>query len=351
MSLRLVIFTGKLDSVKIPQNHANQMKKHRMRIGIAFSDRVIPFVDRSVLPRSFELEFEWGAADDIFYRALHANDFDLAEMSLAAYCVLTSRGDRRFVGLPIFTLRAFRHNSVYARSDSDLTSFAELSGCKVGLPEYQMTAAVWIRGLMADEYGVDLKSIEWYAGGVDKPGREERIPLHMPPGYQLTRLNGQQTLGAMLLAREIDALIAPGAPEAFTRTHGRVRRLVLDHRQRESRYFQESGIFPIMHLLVMRREAYEAKPSIGLDLYEAFAAAKEVSMNRLHNPDTAAYMAPWLAEEIESTRRIMGNDYWPYGVRANERCLATFLKCISDQGLLARPLTIAELFAPELKLT
>ena len=327
------------------------MRKHRIRAAIAFSDRVAPLLDRSLQPRNVELHFQSGSADDIFWRALHGNAFDLAEMSLAAYCVLVSRSDRRFVGLPVFTLRAFRHNSVYVRSDSGLTSFAQLSGRKVGLPEYQMTAAVWVRGLMADSHGVDLTWVEWYAGGVDKPGREERIPLRMPPNYRLTRLGEQQTLGAMLLKGEIDALIAPGAPEVFKKTAGRVRRLIVDYRQAEGRYFQETGIFPIMHLLVMRREAYEAKPAIAADLYELFSEAKQASMSRLLDTETPAYMAPWLHEDVENTCRTMGSDYWPYGVRTNEHCLATFLKFVSDQGLLAKPLTVAELFVPELRST
>jgi 4,5-dihydroxyphthalate decarboxylase len=327
------------------------MSKNHIRLGIAFSDRVIPFLDGSVQPRSLELEIESGTADEIFLRALHANVFDLAEMSLAAYCVLTSRDDRRFVGLPIFTSRAFRHNCVYVRSDSDLTSLAQLSGRRVGLPEYQMTAAVWIRGVMADDYGVDLKSIEWYAGGVDLPRRQERIPLRMPPAYRLTRLSPQQTLGSMLLTGEIDALIAPKAPDVFRETDSRIRRLIVDYRERETRYFEKNGIFPIMHLLVMRRETHEAKPRISADIYEAFMAAKEVSMTRLRDTEAPVYMAPWIADEIERTYRVMGDDYWPYGVRANERCLATFLRFIREQELLERPLTIAELFVPELRLT
>jgi 4,5-dihydroxyphthalate decarboxylase len=324
-----------------------QTGRRRLQIAVATSDRIAPFRDRAVRPDSFDLEFADAPAEQIFWRALHSEDFDLTEMSLAAFCILRSRGDQRFVGLPVFTSRLFRHNSVFVRHDSAIGSFRELAGRRVGLPEYQMTAAVWVRGLLAEQYGVDLRSIEWYVGGVEKPGRKERISLDPPAGYRIHRLDDNQTLAGLLADGAIDAYMSAGIPAALGAAGG-VRRLLADPGAEERHYFARERIFPIMHMLVLRRRCYDADPGLARDVYDAFAAAKDVAARRLYNTETLAVMLPWLNEEYERTRELMGPDCWPYGVGRNEHCLGTFLRLLAGQQLLARPLTVADLFPSEL---
>jgi 4,5-dihydroxyphthalate decarboxylase len=326
------------------------MRKRRLKTGIALTDRVLPLIDGSVVPSTFDLEFDFATPDSVFRRALNAGEFDLAEMSFAAYCILLSRGDRRFVGLPVFTSRAFRHGAVYVRDDSDFTHFSELTGRRIGLPHFVMTAAVWVRGLIAAEGGVDLRSIHWFAGGVDTPRHGERLAMPILPGYRVTRIGETATLAQMLRDGDIDAVISARAPHDYIERRG-VRRLIADPLDASTRYFEQRRIFPIMHLLVMRREGYEADPPLVRKIYDAFCAAKDISAERLADSDALFCMAPWLVEQSERTRDLMGNDYWPYGVARNTECIEEFLWLLAEQQLVSRALSQDELFAGELSAT
>ena len=212
-----------------------------LSVGISYSDRVAPILDGSVKSPDLALSLHFAPVDEIFWRGLHSSDFDLAEMSLAAHCVLASRGDRRFVGLPIFTSRMFRHGSVYVRNDSSITCPSKLAGKRVGVPEYQMTAAVWMRGIFSEHFGLDLRSVHWFAGGVDRPGRKDRIDLELPPEHKLSRIPEDQTLSEMLLSGDIDALICAKMPKAFSDGSGRIRRLSPTLASRRSTIIERPG--------------------------------------------------------------------------------------------------------------
>lgn len=317
-----------------------------LRAGIGFSDRIFPMLDGSVQVKDMKLAFESAPADQLFWRALHNDEFDLVEMSFAAYCILASRGDTRFVALPIFTSRAFRHNAIYVRADSPLTQLEELAGKSVGLPEYQMTAAVWIRGILECEVGIPLTSITWHAGGVDTPGREDRIPFTPPPGLRVQRIAPSSTLSDMLLHEKLDALISPRAPSATA--SGRIRRLLANSRAEEIAYYRRRNVFPIMHLLVMRRSAYAQRKSGLRKLYLAFDTARHMAGQRLRDTETQACMLPWIGNEIEATENIMGKDFWPYGFSKNKHCVEQFLRHLSTQGLMAKTMNAQDLFPEEL---
>ena len=327
---------------------AAAMPVKRLSVGIGVSDRMQPLLERRVRSEQVEFDFDMSAVDNIFWRALHTNAFDVTEMSLAAYCILLSRDQRPFVGIPVFTSRIFRHSSVYVSMASNIQTASDLAGRRIGVPEYQMTAAVWMRGILEEYHGVRVADVTWYKGGVNKPGRIERIPLELPSKYRLQEIPGGDTLDDYLRSGRIDALITAKMPESFKAKDPAVRRLFPDSRAAEEAYFRESGIFPIMHVLVLRREVYERDRQLARAVFDAFLAAKQLSERQLYDPDALACMVPWLIQEMEKIYEVLGHDYWPYGIERNRRCLSTFLGYLAGQGLLRRPVSVEDLFAEEL---
>jgi len=313
---------------------------------MAVSDRMLPILTGEITSPDVALIFETGRPSDLFWRALHDGAFDITEMSLAAHAILTSRGENPFAGLPVFTSRMFRHGSIFVSEEAGISRPEDLAGKRVGIPEYQMTAAVWIRGFLMEFYGVTPADIHWFTGGVNRPGRAERIALRAPPSVRVERVAANRTLNELLLAGEIDAIIAPQVPQAFRQGDPRVRRLFPDYRQDEAEYFIHTGIFPIMHLLVMRRELAAKAPELPALLFDLFDRARQRAMETLADADAPYVMLPWQVEEAERTRALMGDDYWLYGLDANRHTIETFLRYLGEQGLLARQVQIEELFAP-----
>ncbi|MGH9386539.1 MAG: ABC transporter substrate-binding protein, partial [Vicinamibacterales bacterium] len=223
----------------------------------------------------------------------------------------------------------------------------DLIGRKIGLPEYQLTACVWIRGLLAEHYGVPLTSVTYYIGGQEEPGRSEKMRVQLPPEIRVERIGPAQTLASMLADGEIDALYAPRTPSTFYSSPDRVRRLFDDFKSIEREYFQQTAIFPIMHTLVMRRDVYERDRWIAQSLLKAFRAAQQETYHDLIETSALKMMLPWLVAHVEETRRDMGHDYWPYGLEPNRRTLETFLRYSYEQGLAKQVLSPDQLFAPE----
>ncbi len=318
----------------------------RLSAGMSVSDRMLPLLTGQVTTPELKLNFECDTPNALFWRALHDGAFDLTEMSLAAHAVLTSRNASPFVGLPVFTSRMFRHGSIFVSATSDITHPELLAGRRIGVPEYQMTAAVWMRGILQEHHSVTLTDIHWFTGGVNQPGRKERIALHLPADLHVEPISERATLNDMLLAGEIDAIIAPQIPQAFHQGDARVKRLFGDSREIEEAYFSETMIFPIMHLAVVRRELVAAEPKLADTLFRLFDAARRHAMAALCDTDAPAVMLPWQADEITRTRALMGDDYWPYGIDANRHVLETFIRYLGEQELLARPIEVGELFAP-----
>lgn len=210
-----------------------------------------------------------------------------------------------------------------------------------------MTAAVWMRGILQDDYGVLPASVTWLTGGVNKPGRRERLDLRTPPDYRIENIGDQSTLDGMLCAGEIDAIISPQIPESFVHGSGGTKRLFADPRAEEITYFEKTRIFPIMHMLAVRRERYEKDPTLATKLFDAFQLAKQQSLNRLYDGDALYIMLPWLVNEIEATMATMGVDFWPYGVEPNRHVLEAFVRHLENQGLIDGALSLEELFVPD----
>jgi 4,5-dihydroxyphthalate decarboxylase len=278
---------------------------------------------------------------------LRNREFDVAELSLSSYTVSMFREPRPFVAIPIFPSRFFRHSSIYINANSGIREPKDLIGKRVGTPEFQMTAPVWIRGILAEHYGVPVDSVTYVTGGEEEPGRSEKIKLDLPRNIKIQPIGPTQTLSAMLASGEIDALHTARMPSTFTLEDGPVRRLFPNFREVEQEYFRKTGIFPMMHTVAIRREVYEENRWIAQALYKAFAEAQRKTYEDLYVTAALKAMLPWLTSHVEETRALMGDDFWPYGFEGNRATLATFLRYHHECGLSKRLLQPEELFAPE----
>ena len=241
----------------------------------------------------------------------------------------------------------FRHSCIFISTQSGIREPKDLIGKRVGTVEYQMTAPVWIRGILQDEYGVPVDSCEYFTGGMEEAGREEKLKLDLPPRIRIRHIGPQKTLSSMLAAGEIDALESPRMPSTLHTQPGKVRRLFEPYVEIERAYYRKTKIFPIMHAIAIRREVYEQNPWIAMSLYKAFAQSQKIAYEELYETAALRTMLPWMIAEIEEVRRDMGHDWWPYGFAPNRAALDTFLRYHHEQGLSQRRLTPEELFAPE----
>ena len=269
-------------------------------------------------------------------------------MSSAKYVSLRSSGDDSVQAIPVFTSRLFRHSCIYVRTDK-IKAPSDLVGARVGIPSWSMTAGVFARGLLSDSYGVRPQDIAWIQAGLDRPGRSEPIRLpSLPDGVSIVS-NQKDTLEGMLWSGELDAVISPAVPESFDRssqTGGAIGRLFPDSAEAEREYYKETGVFPIMHLVVIRRDVAAAHPWLATNLYRAFEVAKRRFFARVVDIAASRLPIPWIDDHLASVRRILGDDPWPYGVEPNRVALEALLRYSREQGLLAGDITVDELFLP-----
>lgn len=310
-------------------------------------DRTQALVDGRVRPDGIDLNVQMLEVEETFFRMLRHREFDAAEMSLSSYCMTLTRPDPPFIALPVFPSRLFRHGCIFVSAASGITRPEDLRGKRIGVPEYQMTAPVWIRGILADEYGVDPADVTYVTGGEEQPGREEKLKLALPERFRVEPIGPEDTLSAMLADGRIDALHTARIPSTFYTRPDAVRRLFPDFKAVEQDYFRRTGLFPIMHVVVIRRDVYAANRWAARALCKAFEAAKALVQDELRVTASLRTMLPWQIAAVEETAALMGGDWWPYGVSANRAVLDTFLRYHHAQGLSARRLTVEELFAPE----
>jgi 4,5-dihydroxyphthalate decarboxylase len=287
------------------------------------------------------------AVEETFFRMLRHREFDVAELSFSSYCVSLSRAEQPFIAIPVFPSRFFRHSCIYIHTGSGIKEPKDLIGKRIGTPEYQMTAPVWIRGTLADEYGVPVNSVTYFTGGEEEPGRSEKLALDLPPDIRVERIGPDQTLSSMLARGDIDALYTARTPSSFRSGDGAVTRLFDDFATTERDYFRRTGIFPIMHTVVVRRDVYERDRWVAQSLYKAFCAAQREAYEDLAQTAALKTMLPWLTAHVEETRREMGDDFWPYGIERHRHVLKTFLRYSYEQGLAKQLLQPEQLFAPE----
>ena len=283
--------------------------------------------------------------EEIFFRAVRYAEFDVTEMSFSTHILQTQRGDSEYLGIPVFLSRVFRHSGFYIRTDRGIESGADLKGKTVGVPEYQMTAAVWQRGLLKDEYGIDPWEISWRTGGLEQSGREERTPINLPDHYDLKRIGPDQTLSAMLEAGELDAIISPPMPSCLQRGVPNVGRLWPDYRQAEQDYYRRTGLFPIMHILGVKKSLAVEYPWLPANLYKAFGKAKNLAVRDLEAIGALKVSLPWVGAELAETRELMGLDIWSYGVSENRKDIEALIRYSAEQSLTEPGLTPEDLFA------
>ncbi len=308
-------------------------------------DRTVAIADGRVPLPGIDLTYLPLSAEEIFYRMARHHEFDAAEMSLSSYTLTLTR-DRPFVAVPVFPSRTFRHHAIYVRGDSDITDPCQLAGGAVGIPEYQMTAAVWVRGILAEHHGLPIDAVSYRTGGLLEPGRIEKLRIDVP-GVDIRPIGPRDTLSDLLVAGEIDALYTARTPAHFNDGSGRIRRLWVDPQPVEEDYFRRTGVFPIMHTLVLRRDVYERNRWIANSLVKAFREAKQLADEALAETVALASMNPWGWAAADRARAVIGADVWPYGIDENRATLTTFLRYLREQHLVPGDLAPEDLFAPE----
>lgn len=313
-------------------------------------DRVHAVQDGRVVPQGISLTFLPNPPEVTFFRMLRHHEFDVAEMSLSSYVLSLFDEEPPFVAIPVFPSRVFRHGSIYLAPGSQVTAPAQLAGATVGVPEYQMTASVWIRGTLADQHGLPVDAVRYRTGGLHDAGRVEKLRLDLPEHFDVRPIGPHETLDGLLASDRIDALYTARAPRSYDPADagpGRVRRLFPDSRRVERDYFRQTGVFPIMHTVVIRREVHNRHPWVARSLFDALSAARDAVYPELQEVTALKGMLPWSVTEAEDTVDLMGPDFWPYGIEPNRTTLSTFLRYSHEQGLAKRLLAPEELFVPE----
>jgi 4,5-dihydroxyphthalate decarboxylase len=319
-------------------------------------DRTRALADGRVAVAGVDLRYVTLDPEEVFFRMVSGGEFEVSELSLATYHVLRDKALQAgvaapFVAVPVFPSRSFRHGSIYVNADrippGDAAAARALIGATVGVAEWQLTANVWVRGILADHYGVPVESVRYRTGGLNAPGRHEKVELSLPSSIDVSPIGAGQTLSGMLAAGEIDAIYSPRAPQGHGT--GRVRRLFADTRAEEERYFAETRIFPIMHVLVIRRDVYEANRWLPRELAKAFTAAKRIAYDELARTAALSVSLPFAGEEYAAATAMMGTDYWSYGIAGNRDVLRAFGRYAVAQHLITELPAVEELFAKELR--
>ncbi len=315
-------------------------------------DRTRALMDGSVRPEGIELTYLNLFVADIFQRMVRNKEFEVSELGLTFYIGTLGLEEPPFIAIPVFPLRFFRHSAVFVNTASGIESPKDLIGKKVGeLFLYGHDAGIWAKGILSDEYGVPTNSYPYYVGGLDRPvPKWDWLPFQPPSNVRVQQLGPNQTLDGMLEAGEIDALYSAIVPPSLLKGSKNVRRLFENYEAVEREYFRKTGIFPIMHTLVIRKDIYQKDPWVAQSLYKAFKEAKNQASNLYKAGEPfmhGLFMIPWLTAHREENRKLMGDDLWPYGLEPNRKVLETFLRYHHEQGLSKRRFKPEELFAPE----
>jgi 4,5-dihydroxyphthalate decarboxylase len=283
---------------------------------------------------------------DVFDRMVGGQEFDIAELSASEFISLSGKGDCPFVALPVFPSRVFRHGYIFVNPRSGIRDPKDLAGRRIGLPIYTQTAAIWARGHLAHQFGVDLSGVRWLQGAVEEAGTHGKP--HAPPLLKPVAIEQNESgrsLAALLARGEIDALIGSRKPASLGEASGIVR-LFPNYRALERELFEQAKIFPIMHLIALRRELHEENPWLATSLYKAFVDSKRRARERMRYGGSLAVMLPWLLSEIEEIDEVFGGDAWPYGLEPNRPTLEALVRYMVEQHFIAHPIQIENLFVP-----
>lgn len=326
-------------------SQAGGVSRVQLTMAISAYDHVRDLVTGEVRAEGIDLVPLELPIEEIFYRFTRYREWDVSELSLAKYCSMVSAGDETLTAIPVFPSRVFRHSAIYVRAEAGITAPGDLAGRRVGVPEWSQTAGVYVRGMLAEHHGLDLAAVDWYQAGVDEAGRAEKVGLHLPPGVEV-RSMADQSLSELLLAGKLDAVISARPPRAFREAPSDVVRLFPDHLVAEAEWWRVTGVFPIMHVVALRRDVVDAHPWVAMNLFSAFDRAKTRSLERCLDMTASRVPIPW-APVHASVLQAAGCDPWPYGVEDNRVTLGTFLRYAQAQGVCGRHLAVEELFWPQ----
>jgi 4,5-dihydroxyphthalate decarboxylase len=320
------------------------MAKLNLSVAIGDYDRTRPLIAAEVQIDGVDPVFMTLSPEEIFFRAFRAEEFDICELSLSSATVRTANGNFLYVGVPAFLSRAFRHTAIYVRTDR-VKKPADLKGRRIGLPEYQLTANVWARALLQEEFGIKPSDITWVRGGIEHPGRPEKIALNMPTGTKLEDAPAGATISSLLAAGEIDGYIAPRPPAVAAGTPN-IGWLFSDPTAAAMDYYKRTKIFPIMHIVGVRRSLAEQHPWLPGAVFKAFENSKSIALERLSDTSATKITLPFVEERLKQARDLMGYDFWSYGLEGNRHVLENFFKHHHAQGLSSRLITPEDLFHP-----
>lgn len=322
------------------------MSNLRLSVAVGDYDRTRPLIDGDVQIDGVDPTYLRLSPEEIFFRAFRNTEFDICEVSMSSYVVSLARGNATYVAIPVFPSRAFRHTSIYIRKDRGIDTPADLRGRRVGIPEYQLTACVWARALLEDEYGVKPSDIEWVRGGFEEAGRKEKIALNLPDGVRLCEAPDGQSLSTMLADGEIDALIGPRMPSGFNDNGAQIGWIFPDPTAAAADYYRKTRIFPIMHMIGIRKALVEEHDWLPASVFKAFVAAKRLCAARLGDTSATKVMLPFVEEQFYRAKKLMGDDFWSYGFAENRHVLETFVRHHHKQGLSERLVCAEEMFHP-----
>ena len=297
-----------------------------------------------VRPAGIELTAMQLPIEEIFFRTFSSTEWDISEFSFAKYVSMLSTGTAPFRAIPVFPSRVFRHSAFYVRAGGSVREPQDLAGKRIGVAEWAQTAGIYARALLQHEYGVRLSDIRWVQAGVNEPGRSEKVKPVFPSGVEVQPLK-DRSLNEMLLSGELDAVISAREPAAFMAGDSRIVRLWPKSQEMEEAYYKKTGIFPIMHAMVVSNDVLAANPWVAANLYRAFQEAKTNSLRRLRSIVHSPIPVPWTQNAYTHAREVLGDDFWPYGLEPNRATLTAFLGFCHEQGISARRVSIEELFS------
>ena len=317
-----------------------------LSIAIGDYDRNRPLIDGAVPIDGVDPVFMKLTPEELFFRAFRHQEFDVSELSFSSYVVSVSRNDAKYVAIPAFLSRAFRHSSIYIRNDKGINSPEDLKGKRIGVAEYQLTANVWARALLEDEYGVKPSDISWIRGGMEVADRPEKVKLNLPADVNMQPAPKGRTLNQLLSDGEIDGYIGPRTLSCFDNNHPKIERLFTDSKGAALDYYKRTSIFPIMHIVGVRRTIVDQHPWLPMALLKGFEQSKAIALKALADTSVTKITLPFVEEQLEDTQRLLGEDYWSYGFKANMKTLDMFLEHHHRQGLSERRVKLDELFWP-----
>ena len=307
-------------------------------------DRTRPLVEGLVKPEGIALDVKLLRPRQMFPRMLEDQEFNASELSLASLVSLIGRGACPFVAIPVAVSKFFRHSCVYVRKGAGILTPQDLKGKRIGTTQYSSTAVVYIKGMLRDEYGVEAHDMHWFVGGLTKPTEAPLIPLDLPPELKIEFLPEGRTLEAMFLRGELDALASIYLPQIFIDGHPDIVRLFPDYKEAEKAYYRKTGVFPIMHTIVLRKDVFETHPWAAKSLFRAFCEARDIAVEGLFDTDALRLALPWLIDHVEEAWSVFGKDYWAYGLEANRPALAAVGRYVYEQHLSPRPVSAEEIW-------